>query len=219
MPNLLAWLDAMEILAEFDREQLSHGRYNVAPTTQVPVLIRREEAVVARMMRWGFVPTWCTDEKPRLVNCARAETVATSGYFKRAFKTQRCIFLASGFYEWHTTPEGKQPYNIRNADGSPLLMAGIWDRWREQDTAAIITTGPNAMMLPIHERMPVMISQDCIRDWLTTAMPEHYLVPAPDAQLEAYAVTNRVNSVRNDGPDLIAERHLAGITVSTGVNS
>ena len=202
--DLQAWLDAFKIMAEFDREFLAKHRYNIAPTTQIPVVFERDGQLVATIMRWGFVPAWCKDEKPRLCNNARSETIATSGYFKRAFAKQRCIVLASGFYEWHTSPAGKQPYNIRNADGSPLLMAGIWDRWHEQPTAAIVTTGPNALMAPIHDRMPVMIPADCMRDWLSTSMPEHYLRPAPDDQLEAYRVSSSVNNVRNDGPELIA---------------
>lgn len=201
LPSLQAWLDALDVLAEYNREELERARYNVAPSTQVPVLIARDGQLVARMMRWGFVPTWNKEDRPRMINNARAETVATSGMFKRAFVARRCIFLASGFYEWRTAD--KQAFNIRNRNQAPLLMAGIWERWRDSDTAAIVTTAPNALMEPIHDRMPVMIPGDCIRDWLKTDMPEHYLRPAPDDQLEAYPVSKAVNKVANDGPELL----------------
>ena len=147
---------------------------------------------------------------------ARAETVATKNAYRSAFKRRRCLIAADGFYEWQRLDDKtKQPMYIHRADGDPLAFAGLHERWtdaeglREIHTCTIITTTPNDMMAPIHDRMPVLLAP---RDWERWLDPEHddvddlqsLLVPAPDSLLTAYAVSTEVNNVRNNHPDLIA---------------
>ena len=190
-------------------------RYNIAPTQSAPVVraadgARREWAA----LRWGLVPFWAKDPGigNRMIN-ARGETVASKPAFRAAFRRRRCLVLADGFYEWQKVPGGKQPWLIAQASGEPFAMAGLWESWsgdgREEplETCTIITTAGNAMMRELHDRMPVILDAAGIDEWLDpAAKPERLtplLAPAPDGVLEARAVSRRVNSPANDGPELI----------------
>ena len=132
IPDASAWLDAFEILQDLLNEMADHPRYNIAPWQQVPIVRANAggDGVVLDKARWGFVPHWVSDEKPKIqpIN-ARDDSVATKPYFREAFRHRRCLFPASGFYEWKKVAWGKQPYNITLSDGRLFLMAGIWDTW------------------------------------------------------------------------------------------
>jgi putative SOS response-associated peptidase YedK len=201
-----------------DRER--DESYNVSPQSEVYVVLDDGETRKVDLLRWGFVPGWAKDIKigNRMIN-ARAESVPTSGAYKRAFKRRRAILPADGFYEWKKLPGGKrkQPYYFEGRDAEPIALAGLWDEWRGPDgkgeplrTVTIITTDPNETMKPIHDRMPVILPPEAWDAWLdptnedTEALAK-LLVPAPADLLVARPVSTAVNGTRNDGPDLIAE--------------
>jgi putative SOS response-associated peptidase YedK len=189
-------------------------RYNIAPTQ--PVAIVRSERGQRRfvLVRWGFVPAWVKEPKSfALLFNARAEGAVDKPAFRAAMRYRRCLFPASGFYEWRRLPGGgKQAFWVRPRGGGLLALAGIWETWSardgsEIDSAAILTTGSNATLAPIHDRMPVIIAPQDFERWLaspevTPAEVADLLRPVPDSLLEAIPVGDRVNAARNDGPDL-----------------
>jgi putative SOS response-associated peptidase YedK len=207
-----------ELAELFDAEPLVDGpggRFNVAPTDQVSIVVEKEERRALASYRWGLVPFWAKDTSigSRLIN-ARAETLATSNAFRESFARRRCIVPADGFYEWRRDPGRRQPFVVRRTDGVPLAFAGLWSGWRDRETGevlrtfTIITTGPNGLMTPIHDRMPVILPPEAWSTWLDPSLEEigelqGLLVPAPDEGLEAFPVETLVNNVRNDGPALI----------------
>ena len=191
--------------------------YNVAPTTRMPIVRHRAEGGrEAVMARWGLIPFWHKGDlkTARMLNNARAETVATLASFREPFRKRRCLIPADGFYEWTGEKKARLPWYIAAADGGPLSMAGVWDRWLPADgtppveSFSIITTGPNAVMAPIHERMPVFLDRHQFSGWLDpeAAAPDllAMLKPYRDDGLTAWRVSPEVNSNRAAGPHLIA---------------
>ncbi len=204
--------------------------YNVAPTRRVFAVMERPardgepQARELRLVRWGLVPSWAKEASGggRLIN-ARAETVASKPAFRRAFAKRRCILPADGYYEWQTvTEEGKQrkqPYYILRKDGGALAFAGVYELWRDEAvpddherawlwTAAIITTQASDDVGQIHDRMPMVIAPQAWADWLDPATSDlgrlqATMVPAMAGGLTSYPVSMAVNSVRNNGPELI----------------
>lgn len=185
-----------------------------------------------RVVRWGLVPSWAKDRAigSRMIN-ARSETLAEKPAFRRAFGKRRCLLPADGYYEWYTpespdaatTAKGKpkkQPFYIHRSDGQSLAMAGLYEWWRdpsveEDDPAAwllsatIVTTNAADAVGRIHDRMPVVIHANDWKAWLDPSVNDRDVVeplmhPALDTPLDAYPVSIRVNSVRNNGPELLA---------------
>jgi putative SOS response-associated peptidase YedK len=189
--------------------------YNVAPRAHVPAIRQRDEKRVLSLLRWGLVPSWAKDPKigDRMIN-ARAESIAEKPGYKRAFAKRRCIIPADGFYEWKAVPgqRRKQPMFVHRRDGEPMAFAGLWEAWREEGqeewlrTCVIVTTTPNAVLAPIHDRMPVILPEDAWATWLDPdADPDTLkglLVPPPN-DLVVYAVSTLVNSAGNNGPELV----------------
>jgi putative SOS response-associated peptidase YedK len=187
-------------------------RYNIAPMQQVPVVrvnARGERELV--QVRWGLVPRFASDPSigARMIN-ARAETVATRGAFRHALARRRCLVPADGFYEWQVLAAGKQPVHVARRDGAPFGMAGLYERWRSPDgevldTCTILTTRANALLRPVHDRMPVIIAPADYARWLDASRQDidDLLAPAPDEALRAQPVSTRVNAVRNDDAALI----------------
>jgi putative SOS response-associated peptidase YedK len=141
---------------------------------------------------------------------ARAETAATRGAFRHALARRRCLVPADGFYEWPAGAAGKQPMHVARRDGVPFGMAGLYERWRSAggevlDTCTILTTRANAMLRPLHERMPVIVPPAAYARWLDASHADidDLLAPAPEAALRAHPVSTRVNAVRNDDATLI----------------
>ncbi|HTW00769.1 MAG TPA: SOS response-associated peptidase [Streptosporangiaceae bacterium] len=184
-----------------------------------------------RVVRWGLVPFWAKDPKigSRMIN-ARAETVSSKPAFRHAFKRRRCLLPADGYYEWQRpdgseadTPGGKggakQPYYICRGDGGPLAFAGLYELWRDSAlpedherawlwTSTIITTSAPDELGKIHDRMPMVIDPARWADWLDPAADDpadlvSLLAPAAASGLISYPVSTTVNSVRNNGPELI----------------
>lgn len=134
---------------------------------------------------------------------AKAETVATSGIFRRAFQSHRCLVPADGFYEWKGSKPPKQPYYVRMRGGGPFTFAGLWERWHPEgadpiDTYTIITTEANELMASIHNRMPVIVPLDRYGDWLEGEAPAGLLRPYRADEMEAIPVSRAVNSPKND---------------------
>jgi putative SOS response-associated peptidase YedK len=212
--------------------------YNVAPTRRIYAVMERrprdEEGPPARelhVVRWGLVPSWAKEPSGggRLIN-ARAETVAVKPAFRRAFARRRCIIPADGYYEWQAVSEQgkqrKQPYYIHRKDGGALAFAGVYELWRDEAlpadherawlwTAAIITTQATDDVGQIHDRMPMVIAPGHWADWLNPDSSEPgrlqaTMLPAMAGGLTSYPVSMAVNSVRNNGPELITPLASAG---------
>lgn len=209
---LRAPLDLLQRAFRFGERPNLAPRYNIAPTQTVPIVRRARggEGRELALVRWGLVPAWAKDLSigSRMIN-ARAEGIATKPAFRAAFKARRCLVPADGFYEWAKLDGRKQPMLIRLRSGEPFAFAGLWEIWRSPDgpleTCAIVTTEPNAVTAPIHNRMPVILDPDDYNRWLDPSRPggEELLRPCPAEWLEAYPVSPKVNSPRNDAAELI----------------
>lgn len=209
-----------------------HADYNVAPTKRIYAVLDRPEEGKSRrelrLVRWGLVPSWAKDASggARLIN-ARAETVAVKPAFRGAFARRRCLIPADGYYEWQSAPEGgkapKQPFYIYRTDGGILAFAGIYELWRDGAlpsdseqawlwTASIITTDATDEIGKIHDRTPMVIPPEDWADWLDPATSDKNLLMAAmrpasfsgTGGLTSHLVSTAVNSVRNNGPGLIA---------------
>lgn len=191
-------------------------RYNIAPAQEVAVLrFRPQEGRGWAVMRWGLVPSWSRQvgKGSGLIN-ARAETVSEKPSFRESFASRRCLIPADGFYEWRRRGGGKQPWRIARADDGPFAFAGLWDRLSDPagaavESCAIITTVANALMRPIHERMPVILDPDDYALWLGEegeggARVLSLLGPRDDPAMIAYPVSARVNNPANDDDACIA---------------
>lgn len=188
-------------------------RYNIAPSQPVAVIIQNGERRL-EACRWGLVPFWAKDPEigHRLIN-ARAETLAEKPAFKYSLTRRRCLIPADGFYEWRKEGNRRVPVYIRRRDGGLFAFAGLWDEWQSPDgsplrTCTIITTEPNALIAAIHNRMPAILKPQDEAVWLDTSLknPSQLLTmlhPYPEAELEAYPVSLRVNSPNNDDPSCI----------------
>jgi putative SOS response-associated peptidase YedK len=190
-------------------------RYNVAPTQEVAAVRIDRETGRRRLdlLRWGFVPGWADDPAigNRMIN-ARAETVAEKPAFRHAFKARRCLIVADGFYEWQRQGGRKVPHHIRLHDQRPFAFAGLWERWRRDGAAlescAVITTEPNDVLRPIHDRMPVILGPEDYAAWLDpsasdAAALKALLRPFPAADMVAVPVGTLVNAPANDRPECL----------------
>ncbi len=173
-------------------------RFNIAPSQKILAIVENNKAKIPKWFQWGLIPHWAKPGFKPLIN-ARAETIDEKPSFRDAFKTQRCLIPASGFYEWKKMRDGKHPYYIHMKHEEPFAFAGIISN----ETAAIITTTPNEVMKPIHQRMPAIIPMKQYDAWL--AQPIKSLLTPFDAEaMQAKAVSHTVNNPRNDGPDCLA---------------
>lgn len=193
-------------------------RYNIAPTQPAPVVRLDAEKQERRlcMLHWGLIPYWAGDPAVggRMIN-ARSETVTARPAFRNAFKKRRCLVIADGFYEWQKKPgeKRKQPYYIRMRDETPFAFAGLWERWTGPDQAVIesctvLTTGPNELMQPLHNRMPVILPRENYDAWLHPLTPsaarlEAMCRPFDSDAMIAFPVSTLVNSPANDQPACI----------------
>lgn len=189
-------------------------RYNIAPTDQHWIVRQRFEDREVLPAKWGLINFWAKDRKQAFKNInARAETVQKSPSFREAFKERRCIVPADGFFEWTGPKEARQPVWFHRSDGGLILFAGLYESWRpapeeKERTFTIITTTPNAITEPIHDRMPVILpTEDAVEEWLFAKQPADVLMtllrPAPDDLLVTTAVSPRVNLVKNDDPECL----------------
>jgi len=209
-----------EIRKRFRLKQLKlnwNPSYNIAPTQKVLAVQEEGGERTADTFTWGLVPHWAKEpELGKLIN-ARGESVAEKPSFREAFQNNRCLIIADGFFEWKREGGGKQPYYIRLEDGSPFGFAGLYDTWRgereELRTCTIITTQPNTLLKPIHDRMPVILRREDEDVWLGMGEPEKLtglLKPYPSGELVAHKVSTYVNDPKNNSVGAIEP--LAGET-------
>jgi len=189
--------------------------YNAAPTQELPVIRLKDGKREAALLKWGLVPSAAKDAKEaaKLIN-ARGETVAEKPSFRSAFRHRRCLVPADGFYEWKKLgPKEKQPWFITLKNKEPFAFAGLYEGWIPREgpkleTFAIITTSPNALLAPIHDRMPVILTRETWRQWLGEELlsPDKLktlLKPLDAAKMEGWPVDKRVGNVANDDAKLI----------------
>jgi putative SOS response-associated peptidase YedK len=190
-------------------------RYNIAPGQGILAIRQRENSMAreAVLLHWGLVPSWA--ETPQIANSltqARSETVREKPAFKESFRTRRCLLVATGFYEWHSSPPGKQPFHIAHRAGQPFAMGGLWDRWEGNgaviESCTVLTCAAHQGVAPIHHRMPVVIPASQYARWLSpseipAAETAALLQPLPPEDTVCYPVSTFVNSVRNNGPQCI----------------
>ncbi len=196
----------------------SRPRYNVAPTDQIAVVRFNPETKERTLdtLRWGLVPYWAKDVKigATMIN-AKAETVAEKPAFREAFKSRRCLIPADGFYEWKKLDaKTKQPYAIVMKDRSLFGFAGLWERWKDKASGevvrsfTIVTTTPNEVCAPVHDRMPVIVDPANYGKWLGEEPADpvrllQMLKPFPAGAVMAFRVDPRAGNVKNDDAALI----------------
>jgi putative SOS response-associated peptidase YedK len=188
-------------------------RYNIAPTQQV-LTVTNDGQRKAQFMRWGLIPFWAKDAKigNRMIN-AVGETVAVKPAFRAPFKKRRCLVLADGFYEWRKSEKTKIPTYIFLKSREPFAFAGLWESWKSPEgdlirSCTIVTTSPNQFIAPIHNRMPVILSEETEALWLDPVTEEAdvlapLLIPSPGELMDSYTVSQLVNSPKNHGPECI----------------
>jgi putative SOS response-associated peptidase YedK len=205
-----------QLFALGDRVPELPARWNIAPGTDVPVVrVASDGARELVSLRWGLVPSWSKDRSigQRLVN-ARAETLSEKPAFRTAFRRRRCLVPADGYYEWRVVTGGKQPYFVHAASGRAFAMAGLWEHWvdpadgKQVDTCVIVTREAAGLVSEIHTRMPVIVPESAYAAWLDptsdpAALLAELVTGEPALRLDAYAVSRRVNSPRNEGAELV----------------
>lgn len=209
-------LDAEHLQLAFPIDQVKaevKPRYNVAPGTPVATIAYHGGKNELDLMEWGFLPGWARDKGMKPMINARAEGIAAKAMFKRAFQTSRCVIPGNGFYEWQRASDQKIPMFIHLKSGEPFGFAGIYmvsksEAGLPSATCAIITTTPNELMQPIHNRMPVILPKKAYEVWLDPANQEVealsvLLQPYPAKEMEAWEVSKLVNRPQNDSPELI----------------
>lgn len=191
-------------------------RYNIAPSQPVAAARQNRDTQQRELVHfhWGLIPSWAKDPAIgyKMIN-ARSETVAEKPSFRNALKYRRCLVPASGFYEWQKVGKGKQPHYIQLMDGEPFAIAGLWEHWQSADgseieSVTLLTTSPNEVMRPLHDRMPVILHPDDYTLWLDPQTTQSDLLlpllrPFPAEQMLAYPVSTLVNSPANDLPACI----------------
>jgi putative SOS response-associated peptidase YedK len=204
-----------QTFGDFEFPEQFAPRFNIAPSQPV-LAIPNDGRNRADFLLWGLIPSWSKDPSiaNKLIN-ARGETIAEKPSFRGSFKYKRCLILADGFYEWQAQAGSrtKIPHFIHMKDRKPFAIAGLWDEWQSPDggalrTCTIITTEPNDLMKPLHNRMPVILHQKDYADWLDAAprTPDsllHLIKPFPADQMSAYPVSTLVNSPANDRAELV----------------
>jgi putative SOS response-associated peptidase YedK len=186
-------------------------RYNVCPMTNNSVIRQTTGNREMVSMKWGFIPSWAKEIGFAPIN-AVCEKVSVSGMFRNAVKKRRCLVPADGFYEWQKVggkkKKGDAPWFFQVKDGEPFAFAGIWEQWNDMETFAILTTGPNEMMAPIHHRLPVILSPNDYDAWLDPTMNEpdkltYLYEPFPGSEMSMTRVSNFVNNVKNQGEQCV----------------
>jgi putative SOS response-associated peptidase YedK len=190
-------------------------RYNVAPTTEVLAVVSQEGRRELQAFRWGLIPYWAKDRKIAYTTLnARSETIEKKPAFRSAFKRRRLLIVADGFYEWERTDKkNKVPHLFQMADGRPFALAGVWERWTDPDSGeevrscSIVTTGPNSLMEPVHDRMPVILPPETWDTWLDPSVVDvarlkELLVPFDPSKMKERRVSRSVGDVKNKGPEV-----------------
>jgi len=192
--------------------------YNIAPSQKILTIVALEDGShKAVNLFWGLVPSWSKDSKnsSHLIN-ARMETIREKPSFRSAFKHRRCLIPADGFYEWERR-NGKQAFHIHRDDHQPFAFAGLWEQWQHDTetlySCTIITTAANALMQPIHERMPVIVTPEHCHLWLDKAADSEQAFALLDDAAYAHMVTTPVGDWVNN-PRHDDERCIQAISIN-----
>ena len=191
-------------------------RYNIPPSSDILVVRERKEVTEAEMIRWGLVPSWARDPSigNRMAN-VRSDTALEKPSFSAAMQRRRCLIPADVFYEWQDVPGQKKrrPYAVALNEGELFALGGIWEAWRPKDggdwliTCAILTTEPNDLLAPIHDRMPVIIRPDDYETWLSpstkTAAVSRLVEPFAADAMRAWEISPLVNDPKTDDARVI----------------
>ncbi len=189
-------------------------RYNIAPSQTLPVIVHENNNHI-EMMRWGLIPYWAKDMSVgyKMIN-ARAESVAEKPSYKKSLSMRRCLVPATGFIEWKTTKEGKIPFYFQLKNEDVFAFAGLFDVWHDTEgkeirSYTIITTDANAIVEPIHERMPVMLTKEKERTWLDPDITEPerllpLLTPFDAEEMKTHAISPEINKPANDYANLLS---------------
>jgi putative SOS response-associated peptidase YedK len=183
-------------------------RYNIAPTQPVPVIRQhpREPVRQISLMKWGLIPHWARTPSiaTNTIN-AKSETAAEKPAFRDPLKLRRCLIPADGFFEWKRTAKIKQPFCFEVREGELFAFAGLWDGWKNAEgqwvkTCSILTTTPNTLTSPVHDRMPVILDPDSYDLWLDPGMQNvaaisELLKPHDASQMRCYPVSSRINCI------------------------
>jgi len=187
--------------------------FNIAPRQPVAVVLEKGKRKLVTM-QWGLIPHWSKDESGanKLIN-ARSETLIEKPSFRNAFKKQRCLIIADGFYEWQGTGPHKRPFFIFMKDEKPFAMAGLYENWTNPEgkvvtSCTIVTTEANEFMKPLHHRMPVIVRPADYALWLNPLemdFPKLQRVfnPIDSESMKAFEVSTLVNLVANNSEDCI----------------
>src|SRR3984885_8057150 len=204
----------LDLKIDFDEIDDYRPRWNAAPTSKLPVVVRRDGARTLTLMRWGLIPSWAQPDTKSLkigysTFNARAEGIDTRSAFRAAWKAgQRCLVIADGYYEWRDAD--KQPFAVALGNRGPMTFAGLWDQWRAPDgvmlkSFAIVTTGANELLAPLHGRMPVLLAPDRWPAWLgeirgNDATLKAMIRPYPGGSMTFWPVDRRVGDVAQRQP-------------------
>jgi putative SOS response-associated peptidase YedK len=202
--------------AEFEKQEdelmLFPPNYNASPGQKLPVITNEAPNKIVNY-RWGLIPFWAKDPTIgyKLIN-ARSESILEKPSFKNAFKKRRCLIPADGYYEWDKKGKEKKPYRITLKNGELFSFAGIWETWTDKSknqirTFSIITTEANELTKKLHDRMPCILNLEQKSDWLDIDLPEEVasemLKQYPSSKMKMYEVSPKVNSPKNNTPDLV----------------
>jgi putative SOS response-associated peptidase YedK len=211
MAELVGELEARDVSVaslHFDGEL---HNFNAAPTQSFPVVVPSGAQATIEPARWGLVPRWMKDDKgaARMIN-ARIETVREKPSFKGLLPRSRCIVPMNGYYEWNRDdPKKKVPHYIQDERGGLLFAAGLWTTspaTAETPTFTMLTEAAPPEVARIHDRAPVVLDGEWLREWLfEPEAPVEAVAERRRFSLKARRVSVRVNSVRNNDASLIEE--------------
>ncbi|HVU17625.1 MAG TPA: SOS response-associated peptidase [Candidatus Didemnitutus sp.] len=212
-------LTQMQVLAEFcqtlgaalDPERFP-ARFNVAPTQKVPVIVDEGDSRRVVSMPFGILlPARPPAKRGLLVVTARSESMTEKPTFREATAHRRCLVPADGFFEWEKAGTARLPHYLTLKNRRPFCFAGLWQTGTDAEPGgfAIVTTEPNALLSPFHDRMPVILGPNTGPAWLgNQPLPSETLRrlcrPLPAEIMESHRVDPRVNNVRYEAPDTIA---------------
>jgi putative SOS response-associated peptidase YedK len=212
----IADLTSPTITANQVDAELFHPNYNVAPTHQIPAIVTQDDQTLMAAFTWGLVPTWAKDPAigSRMIN-ARSETAAEKPSFRSALVKRRCIVPADGWYEWQGSPGKKTPFYFSAVNGEVLGLAGIYESWKHPDgqllwSAAILTQEARADFSYVHDRMPVLLTQEMQDVWISagTSPLNDALAVAAAVDIQAWEVSSAVGNVNNNRSDLTTNQTL-----------
>lgn len=182
-------------------------RFNVQPTTDVPLLMLEEGGLALAAARWGLIPHWWKQDKPPTFTInARLEEAAGKPMWRDPIRRTRCLLPAEGWYEWRALSGGKQPHYLRRADGRPFCFAGLMSLWNGRLTCALLTRAADGPAAEVHDRMPVVLPDEAMAGWLDPGLKDAAAFAREHAltrEFTHHPVSKRVNNARNEGPDLI----------------